>query len=318
MINDDDTRLDAELLPVIQGQRVRYADRPPMGSLPPAEMRQRASDEFVEWNAGGLPIEKVVDLAIPASPRGAEIPLRLYDPAPDQLGGCLVYFHGGGWIVGDLELEDAGLRRIAHTGGFKVLSVDYRLAPEHPFPAAIEDGESVIGWLAQYGATLNIDAARLALGGASAGANVALGTALRIRDNKGPELRFLALLYGAFGGGATMASHAEFGDGRFGLPLIAMDAFWQAYLGERRDHPHAVPLIADLAELPSAYIAKAELDVLADESEALAGRMREAGVAVECRTFHGAMHGFTQYAKVSALGRAALDDAARALAEGLS
>lgn len=316
-MSNDDHRLDPELLPVIQAHRARYAGRPPMGTVPPEEMRVRASAEFVEWNANPLPLALVRDFTIPAGDGLSAVPVRLYDPFPDQPGACLVYFHGGGWIIGDLEIEDAALRRIAIAGGVKVLSVDYRLAPEHPFPAAIEDGAHVVRWLECNGAEIGVDASHLALGGGSAGANVALGTALRLRDAGQSPVRFLALLYGAFSGGKVMASHEEFGDGRFGLPLIAMQAFWHAYLGDDRSHPHAVPLKADLTGLPPALLIKAELDVLADESDALAAALAAAGGRVDCRNYAGAMHGFTQYAKVSALGRSALEDCGRMVAAAL-
>lgn len=317
-MNRDDDRIDQELLPMILAQRARYVDRPPMGSLPPDEMRKRASAEFESWNADPPAVAIVRDLATDSGDGGASIPLRLYDPAPDVRGGCLVYFHGGGWVAGDLAIEDAGLRRIALAGGIKLLSVDYRLAPEHPFPAAIEDGERVVRWLRREGRSLGLDPGRFALGGASAGAHVAIGTALRLRDGGGPMPVSLALLYGAFGGGQVIASHREFGDGRFGLPLVAMEAFWQAYLGSDRSHPHAVPLTADLSGLPPTFLAKAELDVLADETDALAERLHDAGVPVTCIEYKGAMHGFTQYAKVSALGRKALEDAGVAVARALA
>ncbi|MFZ5742993.1 MAG: alpha/beta hydrolase [Pseudomonadota bacterium] len=318
-MSHDDHRLDPELLPVILAQRERYTNRPPMGTLPAAEMRARASAEFEIWNADPPPIARVRNFAIPATDDGPEIPVRFYDPAPGQVGGCLVYMHGGGWVAGDLDIEEAGLRHVALAGPVKLLSVDYRLAPEHPFPAAIEDGERVVRWLTESGAAeLGVDPARIGLGGASAGANVALGTALRLRDRGGPSLSTLVLLYGAYGGGRQVSSQVEFGDGRFGLPQIAMEMFWRAYLGEDRTHPHAVPLLADLAGLPPTFLAKAELDVLADETDLLRERLEAAGVKVESRSYRGAMHGFTQYAKVSALARSALGDAGRAAAAGLA
>lgn len=317
-MRSDDNRLDPELLPVILEQRQRNANRPPMGSLPPEKMRARALAEFEAWNADPPYVAKTIDFNTSPSSGHVTIPVRLYDPTPDQAGGCLIYFHGGGWVVGDLELEDAGLRRMALAGPVKILSVDYRLAPEHPFPAAVEDGESVVRWLVQEAPKdLMIDPSRLAIGGASAGANIAIGTALRLRDAARPTMRSMILLYGAYGGGVAMASHKEFGDGRFGLPHAAMEFFWHAYLGDNRKHPHAVPLAADLQNLPPAFLVKAELDILADETDALAKRLLSAGVSAEVRCYPGSVHGFTQYAKVSALARAALEEAGRMAAAAL-
>lgn len=313
----DDHRIDPDLLPIIQEQRVRNASRPAMGTIPPDEMRRRAAAEFVEWNSDPVALAKVQDFHIDVPGSDTGIPVRLYDPVPGKKTGCLVYFHGGGWVIGDLELEDAALRRVAVTSGVKLLSVDYRLAPEHPFPAAIEDGEHVVRWLTAMGTAFDMDSARYGLGGASAGANVALGTALRLRDAGGPMPSVLTLLYGAFGGGQSFPSHEEFADGRFGLPLIAMDAFWRAYLSDNGTHPHAVPLHADLWGLPQTFLAEAELDILADETAALAARLEAAAIPVERRVYHGAVHGFTQYAKVSTLGRRALEDAGRAVAIAL-
>lgn len=314
-VGADDNLLDHELLPIMLDQRVRNALRPPMATVDPMTMRERAAAEFVAWNSDPVAVASVRDFKIDDPPRS--IPVRLYDPRPGSPSGLLVYFHGGGWIVGGLDLEDGALRRIAAQSGVKILSVDYRLAPEHPFPAAIEDGESVIRWVSRNAGDLGVDDELIGLGGGSAGANVALGTALRLRDAGGPPLAHLLLLYGCFSGGDEMPSHQKFGDGRFGLPVAAMNFFLNAYLGDDRSHPHAVPLKADLSGLPPALIIEAELDMLADESSSLAERLRAAGGTADHRVYAGAMHGFTQYFKASALARRALDEAAAVIATSL-
>ena len=308
----DDNLLDQELLPIMLDQRERNALRPPMTTVDPVTMRERAAAEFVAWNSDPVAVSSVRDFRIDGSV--CSIPVRLYDPHPGTTTGLLIYFHGGGWIVGDLDLEDGALRRIAVESGVKILSADYRLAPEHVFPAAIEDGEAVVRWVVRNAENLGIDPAYVGLGGGSAGANVALGTALRLRDAGGPPLAHLLLLYGCFSGGDEMPSHHKYGDGRFGLPVAAMDFFWNAYLGDDRSHPHAVPLKADLGGLPPALIIGAELDVLADESAGLAERLRAAGGTADHRVYAGAIHGFTQYSKASALARRALDEAANVVA----
>jgi acetyl esterase len=308
-----DDALDPELRPIVLAQRAQMAARGSLETVTPAQMRARAAAQFAEWNRDPEPLAAVRDFRVGA------IPVRLYDPAPGAEGGLLVYLHGGGWVIGDLDLEDAALRRIAARSGVRILSVDYRLAPEHPFPAPLDDAEAVVRWAAAGPPELSVDAARIGLGGASAGANIALGTALRLRDGGGPALRFLLLMYGPYAGGAATSSYLAFADGRFGLPRTAMDWFWRVYTGAEpgKGHPCAVPLAAELAGLPPVFLNHAELDILRDDTILLAERLRTCGVAVEHRAYAGAVHGFTQYAKGSALARGALDDAAAALAAAL-
>lgn len=309
-----DDLLDPELRPIVEAQRARMLSPPSLESVTPAEMRLRAAAEFAEWNADPPAIDEVRDFA------AAGVPVRLYVPRPSGESGLLIYAHGGGWVIGDLDLEDAALRRLALRSGVRVLSVDYRLAPEHPFPAALEDITAVVRWAASGPGEIPIDATRIALGGASAGANVALGTALRLRDSGGAAVRFLLLLYGAYSGGLESESYRLFGDGRFGLPRAAMDWFWRTYAGgaASNEQGYAVPLQADLRGLPPVYVNYAELDILRDDSAMLVNRLREAGVAVDDRAYAGAVHGFTQYAKSCALARRALDEAADALAAALA
>jgi acetyl esterase len=308
-----DEALDAELRPIVQAQRARARDRGSLETVTPAEMRARAAAEFEPWNRDPQAVARVSDLTI------GRVPLRLYDPAPGGDAGLLVYLHGGGWVIGDLDLEDAALRHIACRSGVRILSVDYRLAPEHPFPCAIDDAEEVIRWAAGQPAELGVGSARLALGGASAGANLALGAALRLRDRGAPALSFLLLMYGAYSGGVPTPSYRQFGDGRFGLPSTVMDWFWTAYAGAASgpDEHYAIPLKADLTGLPPAFVNHAELDILRDDTLDLVRKLRTDGVSVSHRGYAGAVHGFTQYARGSALARRALDDAADALAEAL-
>lgn len=315
-IGEDDHLLDAELLPIMLDQRERNTKRPPMLTVTIEQMRERASKEFEPWNANPPYVESVKNYSIDAETH--KIPVRLYDPNPNQKSGILAYFHGGGWIIGDLELEDAVLRTLAIDAGIKILSVDYRLSPENRFPAAIEDGEAIMQYLINNANELNIDLNRISFGGGSAGANVALGSVLRIRDagKKGPD--HLTLLYGVFSRTGDAPSYEKYGNGRFGLPKIAMDYFWREYMGEQPSHPHAAPLEGDLSGLPSAFILECELDVLADDSKALAQRLATKGIRVNHKSYKGAMHGFTQYFKSCALARAALKDIADELRSELA
>ncbi|MBK7162945.1 MAG: alpha/beta hydrolase [Sphingomonadales bacterium] len=311
-LTGDDHLMEHELRAIMLDQRARNVLRPGLSELDPKLMRQRASAELNCWNEGAPALALVRDFIIPSEMGG--IGVRLYDPNPDQCVGILVYFHGGGWIIGDLDLEDGALRHIAARGGFKILSVDYRLAPEHRFPAAVEDGEAVLRWIEINYAELNIDPSCVAVGGSSAGANIALGTALRVRDNHGPIPGMMALLFGAYSGGnGEYSSRACYGDGRFGLPTVAMELFWSLYLGEDRTHPHAVPLEADLAGMPPAWIVAAELDILSDESVDLVNKLKLVGVPTTLKLYEGGMHGFTHYFRVSPLARRALAELSDAL-----
>lgn len=313
-----DRNLDPDFVPIVRSYRDRMMARPPLHAITPAIMRERASAEFMAWNADPEPVATVRDFIVPAA--GRAIPVRLYESLPGLTVAMLVYFHGGGWTIGDLDLEDAAIRRIALASGVRILSVDYRLAPEHHFPAPIEDGVAVFRWLAGADNGLAVEPTRIALGGASAGANVALGTALSLRDAGGrTQPAFLMLMYGAYSGDTVGPSYERYGDGGYGLSAEAMGFFWNLYAGAdpATRHPHAVPLKANLSGLPPVYLNHAGIDVLADDSIALAEKLRAADVFVEHRAFPGAIHGFTQYARKSPVAREALADAGRALAAAL-
>lgn len=312
--HSSDADVDPDLGPVVAGLRAKLHARGSLEAVTPMEMRVRAKAEFQPWNADPPPVAQVRDFIV------EDVPVRLYDPSPGGDGGLLIYLHGGGWVIGDLDLEDAALRRIARRGGVRILSVDYRLAPEHPFPAQLDDAETVLRAAAEGRMGLAVDPARLALGGASAGANLALGTALRLRDRGGAAPAFLLLMYGAYAGGVPTDSWTAFADGRFGLPASAMQWFWQTYAGSAvgTERGYAVPLEAELAGLPPVFLNHAELDILRDDTVQLAKKLQASGIAVEHRGYAGAIHGFTQYAKASALACQALDDAADALAAALA
>ena len=316
---DWDDRLDPDLVPIVLAAREKMATRPPLHSVTPDQMRVRAKAEFVPWNADPVPLRRVTDFTLPAGSGGRAIPVRLYEPDDRDTAGCVMHFHGGGWTIGDLDLEDAPLRWMARAGRFAVLSVDYRLAPEHPFPAALEDGEAVFRLVETSGAGLDADPDRIVLSGMSAGANIALGTALRLRDTGGRQPCGLALQYGAYSDQEASSSVRRFGNGRYGLSLASMRYFWENYAGPACGprHPHAVPLNADLAGLPPVFMNHAGIDVLADDSLMLADALGKAGVLVEHKAYAGAIHGFTQYVKASRLAQTALEEAAAAIASML-
>ena len=306
-------KIDPEIQPILEAMRLRIANAPPFSTAPPAQMRARASGLFASWNEDPPPLAVVRDLTIPG-PAG-DLLARLYDPiGPGDEAMLLLYLHGGGWVIGDLELEDRAIRLLAQASGARIVSLNYRLAPEHPFPAAIDDTASAFLWLATHAGEFGGRADRIAIGGASAGANLALASTLRLRDEGRPIPSFMVLFYGVFGVDQKTASHLQFA--RPELVAPAMESFFQMYAGDEtaRQNPLVAPLLADLSGLPPAFVNAAELDTLRDDSRTLAARLAAVGVPVEFKEYPGVPHGFTQYTRASRAARDAIEDAGHALA----
>ncbi|HEX3174647.1 MAG TPA: alpha/beta hydrolase [Solirubrobacterales bacterium] len=266
-----------------------------------------------------LPMARVEPLRIPG-PAGP-IPARLYaapgaPPAPRPL---LVYFHGGGWCIGGLETHDAPCRFLATHGGAAVLSVDYRLAPEHPFPAAVDDALAAFRWAADSAGELGIDPARIAVIGDSAGGNLAAAVSLLTRDGGGPGPAMQVLIYPVTDAVGGQRSRDAFARG-FLLTKADMDWFESHYLPDTAaaTDPRVSMLRAeDLAGLPPAYVTIAGFDPLRDEGEEYAGRMRAAGVKVALRRHPGLIHGFANLTAISRTARAAMHELAGAVRMGL-
>jgi acetyl esterase len=251
-------------------------------------------------------------------------PLRVRITTPLSESGnaprpILVYYHGGGWVIGSLSSHEGLCRALANASNAIVVSVDYRLAPEHPFPAAAEDAYAAFLWAASHAAEIGGDPARIAVGGDSAGGNLATVASLMLRDRGGPAPVFQLLLYPAFDADFETGSYRAFAEG-FLLTRAEMRWFWDQYVPEPSDriNPYAAPArAADLAGLPPAYILTAEYDVLRDEAEAFANRLRQAGVAVTARRSEGMIHGFLRRYMFFEQGREALDEVGRILREAL-
>ena len=225
------------------------------------------------------------------------VPIRVYRPA-DGVLPALVYLHGGGWSIGDLNSADPMCRRLADEAGCVVVSVDYRLAPEHPFPAAVEDALTVTADVVRRAGRYGVAPEAVAVGGDSSGGNLAAVTARLVRD-EGITLAHQLLLCPNTDSGLDSASFAEFGEG-YGLSAAAMAWFFGHYLGcADRDDPRVAPLRApDLAGLPSATVLTAEYDILRDEGEAYARALAAAGVPVGLRRFDGMVHNFVTMPEV--------------------
>jgi acetyl esterase len=263
-----------------------------------------------------LPVVRDVQIEGPAGP----IPARFYRPRPDEFLPLLVYFHGGGWVIGSLETHDNVCRDLAVKACCAVLSIDYRLAPEHPFPAAAEDCYAATVWAHDNAARLGIDAARIAVGGDSAGGNLAAVVALMARDRKAPPLRFQLLVYPVTCGRMDTPSYRENAEGYL-LTSAAMAWFWAHYVpaAAGREECYAAPLRAsDLRGLPPALVLTAEYDPLRDEGEAYAKRLAEAGVPAEVRRYEGQIHGFFGMSALIDRAREAFDEAAATLRAALA
>ena len=290
---------------------------PPLNTLSPVEARQ-AAQALADLNGPGEPVAKVENRAIPG-PAG-DLPVRLYSPAGSGPFPALVFFHGGGWVIGDLDTQDRACRALANGAGCVVCSVDYRLAPEHKFPAAADDCYAATRWVAATAAALGVHPARIAVGGDSAGGNLAATVALMAKERGGPALCFQLLVYPVTDGACDSASYQENANGYL-LTKEMMLWFWDHYVRTDADrrNPRASPLHAQhLAGLPPALVITAEFDPLRDEGEAYAARLRDAGVPVRITRYDGMIHGFFGMASVIDRAKVAVGEAVNALKSAFS
>jgi acetyl esterase len=285
---------------------------PPLESLPPEVARQIYRDLAVALSHPGPPVASVEGRSIegPAGP----LALRLYAPqrAAASPVPLLLYVHGGGWVIGDLDTHDAVCRRLAHDSGMKVVAVDYRLAPEHPFPAAPDDVEAALRWLHAHAAELGGDAGRIAVAGDSAGAQLALVAARRV--GRAVPVRAIGLIYPVAqhyaDGGACYAEN----DGKF-LTAGVMKWFSDCYTAQRPEviaHPDFALLRGGAFEgLPAAWVATLGHDPLRDEGDELARRMQQAGIAVTHRHYPGAIHACIHFTAISPVGGQLMEELAQ-------
>jgi acetyl esterase len=252
-----------------------------------------------------LPIFKSEDQNIPGSQ--GDIPVRIYTPEGSGPFGILMNFHGGGWVIGDLDTSDALCRQLATLANIIVISVDYRMAPEAPYPAAVVDAYEATQWAADNMANLNGNG-KLAVTGESAGGNLSAVVALKARDENGPKINFQCLLYPVTDCDMSRQSYADNGEGYL-LELESMRWFWDTYCPDldQRKEPYASPLLADdLSNLPPALIVTAEFDPLRDEGEAYADALNAAGTEATAVRYDGLIHDFMATANMFECSRKGL------------
>ncbi len=295
---------------------------PPRETQTVAEARRQSLEQSAQRAGPPQPVARVENRTIPGT--AGAIRIRVYWPAGTTAGAgplpTLVYFHGGGWVVGSLDSHDVLCRALANGAGAVAVSVDYRLAPEYRFPAAAEDAYAATAWVAAHGAELGADGGRLAVVGDSAGGNLATVTCLLARERGGPHIRFQALIY-------PVTDHYDpgqlsyFTNGTdYNLTRDGMIWFWDHYVPDRVEasNPLASPLRApNLEGLPPALVITAGYDPLRDEGEAYAERLRTAGVPVTLHRYDGMIHGFANMAGVLDAGRRVQEEVGAALRSAL-
>ena len=295
---------------------IGISSAPGIETLTPHAARER-SRMFAEIRRqmGVEEVDQVWGKRIPG-PAG-KIPIRIYSPDISKPAPALVYFHGGGWVIGDLDTVDGICRSLANKAGCIIVSVDYRLAPEAKFPAAVEDCYAATQWVASNASELGIDRDRIAVGGDSAGGNLSAVVSQIARDRGGPKLAYQLLIYPGTDMRMGWPSVEENKDAPI-LSKAGLIWFTEHYVRTEQDklNPLASPLLAeDLADLPPACVLTAEMDPIRDEGEAYASRLQEFGVEVELKRYDGMPHGFFSFGAALDGAREAHNDSAVRLQE---
>jgi acetyl esterase len=316
-MNDATPWVDPELTAAGQLLQKNGYVVPDRTQAPLAEVRAAQDRVGAFLGEGSVPLKHERDLSLPG-PHG-QVPCRLYLPDDAERPPLLVYAHGGGFMQGSLPSWDAMLRELVRQSGVAALSVDYKLSPEHRFPKAFEEMVAMTRLAAREGAGLGIDPARLAVGGDSAGANLALAAAMALRDEGVRAVRFMLLAYGVYSTDSESPSWQRFGQGA-GLSQIQMRWIWETYLENPRQQMdwRAAPILGNLKGLPPAHLIVGGLDPLQDDSHRLTAALNDAGVPNALKVYDGINHGFIRYGRLIGTARRALGECAAALRAGMT
>ena len=313
---------DTDVDPQIRAFRRYLADAfgryPHFSVKEPVEARRIAEAVRAPLTEGGPAMARTVDRTVRT--QAGELRVRIHYPTIDPSLPALVYLHGGGWVLFSLNTHDRVMREYAARAGVIVVGVDYALAPEARFPIALTQVTTLVQWLHRHGTTLGIEPGSIAIGGDSAGANLALGSALALRDaGDGALVRALVLNYGVYDNDFDTASYRLFASDDYMLTADEMANFWTQYVRSDADrsNPLACPARASVSGLPASFLAIADCDVLRDENVAMAARLRDAGVPVESTIYPGTTHSFLEAVSMAAISDRAFADTARWLRHAL-
>lgn len=288
--------------PVCQAMLDALAKAPPPepGADIIAGIRKGAEDRAGAREPDGIEMRHVENQSVPVRD-GYDVPVRIYTPKAHSEGGpVIVYYHGGAWVSGSIDTHDDTCRHMADESGYKLISVDYRLAPEHKFPVGLNDCCDVTEWVAAFSRQLGVDGSRIIVAGDSAGSNLAAAVALWARDYDGPNIAFQFLIYPVIDSVTVSGSRKDFGEGYF-LTQAGMNWTTNQYLNEDAERAmwQVSPIYAEtLAGLPPAHVVTAGFDILKDEGIAYAQALQEAGVAATHVDSPDVIHGFIGFGKV--------------------
>lgn len=307
---DQKTRMLLDMIAALQ--------QPPLAQTTPQQFRDMRAKSRDILNPPAPPISIVREETVAGG--AGRLKARLYDTQDGEARPALIYYHGGGFVFGDLESHDALCRRLAHYGQFRVIAIDYRLAPEHPFPAAVEDAAAAFADIAARHRHFGVAPARIALGGDSAGANLATVTARGVAKNGGPPVKFQMLFYPVTQSVRSTPSREKFAEGYF-LTRESMDWFDGHYLPSSVDRydERVSPLLAPPPkELAPALVITAGFDPLKDEGRDYADELRRAGIDCAHVDYPDQVHGFASFTAFSNIAEEAIADAARAVKNALA
>ena len=305
-----DDNLDPQIRTFISFLRDRSGRYPALEALPPAERRRIAEEVRQPLTIGGPPVQHINDYEVQVHDRFIRV--RIMNAAPGQNRPVLIFLHGGGWMLFGLDTHDRVMREIAVRADVAVVGIEYSLSPDRQFPTQLDEIQIALKWLLARDSDIGIDAGRMAIGGDSAGANLAVATCLRLRDGGTPHLiSGMLLCYGVYDGNFDTDSYHRYQDERFNLGRDEMRQYWASYVGDRANYesPLASPLRANLGSLPKTFMVIAECDVLHDENVKMAEKLKSSGVDVCSKIYPGTTHSFLEAVSMAAVSRQALADA---------
>ena len=309
--------VDAQVQTIIDGMSESEVGE--FSQLGHVAVREMCETMLLPFDAGELESVQNLEITVDSIDGNVDLPVRVYKPLAEGPLPLVVYYHGGGWTIGSLETHDPICRALAAWSACVVVSVAYRLAPEHAFPVPVEDCYAALDYLIFHAEEYGADNTRVAVAGDSAGGNLATEMCLMARDREGPVIRYQSLLYPITDANFSRDSYI---DNALGYVLRASDMkwFWDQYIRDesRRSDPLASPLQADLQGLPAATVITAQYDTLRDEGNAYAEKLKAAGVEVKHREYAGMIHGFIGFAALVEKGQEALRQAAGEIAEALA